>query len=228
MSVTSDTRHRRTRLSAGERREAILDAAMEVFSRGGYHGSSIDQIAQAAGISKALIYEHFPSKRELHGSLLEAHVGELFGRLAASAEMGGEPEDRLRRGLDTFFAFVEERRDAWRMLFRDAVDPDVADQFQRVQAQATGLITALMEADPDMPPADDPERHLIVEMLAQQLSGAMQSLANWWFDHQHVPRERLVQSAVAFSWSGLERLREGWVEPSARRSPAARARPRPR
>jgi AcrR family transcriptional regulator len=192
---------------------------MKVFSRGGYHGSSIDQIAQAAGISKALIYDHFPSKRELHGSLLEAHVGELFGRLAASAQMG-EPEARLRRGLDTFFSFVEERREAWRMLFRDAVDPDVADQFRRVQAQATGLIAALMESDPDMPPTDDPEEHLVVEMLAQQLSGAMQSLANWWFDHQHVRRAQLVDIAVTFAWNGLERVRESRLSARAAR-PAA-------
>jgi hypothetical protein len=134
--------------------------------------------------------------------------------------MGGEPEARLRRGLDTFFAFVEERREAWRMLFRDAVDPEVADQFQRVQAQATALIAALMESDPDMPPTDDPEAHLIVEMLAQQLSGAMQSLANWWFDHQHVPRAQLVEVAVAFAWSGLERVRDGRLSGSPAR-PAA-------
>jgi AcrR family transcriptional regulator len=218
--VTSDTQRPRTRLTAPERKQAILDAAMKVFSRGGYHGSSIDQIAQAAGISKALIYDHFPSKRELHGSLLEAHVGELFGRLAASAQMGGEPEARLRRGLDTFFSFVEERREAWRMLFRDAVDPDVADQFRRVQAQATGLIAALMESDPDMPPTDDPEEHLVVEMLAQQLSGAMQSLANWWFDHQHVRRAQLVDIAVTFAWNGLERVRESRLSARAAR-PAA-------
>ncbi|MFL5820306.1 MAG: TetR/AcrR family transcriptional regulator [Solirubrobacteraceae bacterium] len=195
-------------MSAGERREAILAAAMEVFSRRGYHGTSIDGIAQAAGISKALIYEHFASKKELHGSLLQAQVDDLFERLAASAAAGGEPELRLRRGLDTFFAFVQERRDAWRMLFRDAVDPDVADQLQRVQAQATGLIAALMASDPDMPPPDEPEAQLLVEMLAQQLSGAMQSLANWWFDHQEVPRQALVGAGVDFAWTGLERARE--------------------
>ena len=69
-------------MTADERRGAILQAALDVFARRGYHAASIDEIAQAAGISKALIYEHFPSKRELHVSLLEAEVGELFGRHA--------------------------------------------------------------------------------------------------------------------------------------------------
>jgi AcrR family transcriptional regulator len=185
---------------------------MEVFAASGFHASSIDSIAQAAGVSKALIYEHFPSKRDLHGSLLEAHVGELFARLGASAAQGGEPRERLRRGLDTFFTFVQERRDAWRMLFRDAVDAEVADQLQRVQGQATTLIVDLMASDPDLPAVggDGPDP-LWAEMLAQQLSGAMQSLANWWFDHQEVPREELVAAGVDFAWTGLERVREAEV-----------------
>jgi AcrR family transcriptional regulator len=201
------------RLAAPERRNAILTAAMEVFAGRGYHGASIDGIAQAAGISKALIYEHFASKRDLHGSLLEAHTAELFDRLAASAALGGEPEPRLRRGLDTFFAFVEEHREAWRMLFRDAIDPDVADQMQRVQGQATALIAALMAAEPGVTPSEDPADQRLVEMLAQQLSGAMQALANWWFDHQDVPRAQLVEAAVEFAWEGLERARERRVSP---------------
>ena len=208
MSVTEAPRSPRRRLSAAERRATILDAALEVFSRGGYHGSSIDEIAQAAGISKALIYEHFGSKKELHGSLLEAHVGELFERLASSAALGGEPEARLRRGLDVFFTYVEEHRQAWRMLFRDAVDPDVADQLERVQAQATGLIVALMETDPELPAPRDPAEELEVVMLAQQLSGAMQSLANWWFDHQEVARDAVLAAATDFAWLGLERVRQ--------------------
>jgi AcrR family transcriptional regulator len=198
----------RQRLSGDERREALLEAALEVFSRSGYHASSIDEIARAAGVSKALIYEHFPSKRDLHGSLLDAHVGELFARLAVSEAEGGEPEERVRRGLETFFTFVEEHRDAWRMIFRDAAEPEVADQFQRLQAQATVQITALMESDPDMPAGDDPRTHLLVEMFAQQLSGAMQSLANWWFEHRDVPRDVLVGAAMEFAWTGLARVRE--------------------
>ena len=72
--MASRTEQPRRRLSAEQRRSAILDAALVVFSSRGYHASSIDEIAQAAGISKALIYEHFPSKRDLHVSLLERHV----------------------------------------------------------------------------------------------------------------------------------------------------------
>src|SRR5213080_5140173 len=120
MAATQDSKPARRRLSAPDRRAAILDAALQIFSSRGYHAASIDEIAQEAGISKALIYEHFPSKRDLHASLLESHVQEIFERLAAAAATSDPGEVRLRAGVDAFLEFVETRRDAFRMLFRDA------------------------------------------------------------------------------------------------------------
>jgi AcrR family transcriptional regulator len=185
------------------RRETILAAAEEVFARSGYHGASLDDVAQAAGISKALIYEHFASKRELHASLIGAHVEEIFRRLQANAAAGLTGEERLRGGIDAFLSFVEEHREAWRALFRDAADPEVADVVERVQAQATAVIAALIAEDPEAP--HESERP--IEMHAALLSGAVQSLANWWHDHQDVPRAALVDRAMEFCWIGLDRLR---------------------
>jgi AcrR family transcriptional regulator len=189
----------RRRMPGPLRREAILAAAEEVFARRGYHGAALEDIAQAAGISKALIYEHFASKRDLHASLLEAHVEELFRRLQAGAAPGQPGEERLRRGIDAFLSFVEEHREAWRALFRDAADPDVGAFVVRVQAQATAVIAALIAADPEAP--EGGER--AIEMHAAMLSGALQSLANWWHDHQEVPRAVLVDRAMDFCWVGL-------------------------
>ena len=207
--MSSPTKPRK-RLTAEARRAAILDAALEVFAARGYAASSIDEIATAAGISKALIYEHFPSKRVLHAALLEHHVTALFAMLAESAGTDAPGEIRLRDGVDAFLRFVEERRDAWRMLFRDAADPEVAEAMIGVQQQATLAVAALIAAEPTTPADDDTEgREVAVEMLAQQLTGAVQSLANWWADHPDVPRERLVEMVMEFAWLGLERLRSG-------------------
>jgi AcrR family transcriptional regulator len=185
------------------RREAILAAAEEVFARRGYHGAALEDIAQTAGISKALIYEHFASKRELHTALIDAYVEEIFQRLQASAATGPPGEERLRGGIDAFLSFVEEHREAWRALFRDAADPEVGDVIERVQAQATAVIAALIAADPDAPR----ESEQAIEMHAALLSGAVQSLANWWHDHQDVPRARLVDRTMDFCWVGIDRLR---------------------
>jgi AcrR family transcriptional regulator len=194
---------RRRRMPAALRREALLAAAEEVFARSGYHGASLDDIAQAAGVSKALIYEHFTSKRELHASLVTAHVEEIFRRLEANAQTGTTGEERLRGGIDAFLSFVEEHREAWRALFRDAADPEVGDFMERVQAQGTAVIAALISADPETP-GDHPQA---IEMHAAMLSGGVQSLANWWHDHQDVPRVVLVNRAMEFCWVGIERLR---------------------
>src|SRR5919206_835959 len=113
------------RLGAVDRRAAILDAALEVFSRRGYNGASIDEIAQAAGISKALIYEHFPSKKDLHISLLERHTQQIFVRLAQTADTDEPGEVRLRNGVNAFLEWVETNRDAFRLLFRDTFELEV-------------------------------------------------------------------------------------------------------
>ncbi len=189
-------------MPAAQRRAAILASAEEVFGARGYHGAALEDIAQGAGISKALIYEHFASKRELHASLVEAHVEEIFSRLQANAAAGLPGEQRLRGGIDAFLSFVEEHREAWRALFRDAADPEVGDLIARVQAQATAVIAALIASDPD---ASRDRR--AIEIHAALLSGALQALANWWEEHRDVPRAELVERAMEFCWTGLDRLR---------------------
>jgi AcrR family transcriptional regulator len=226
--VTTRTRSRRSRtrtrprLPAAERRAAILDAAMEVFAERGYHAASIDVIARAGGISKALIYEHFPSKQALWASLLETQVTEVFRRLAAGAATPQPGEVRLRAGVDAFLAFVEERRDAWRMLFREATDPEVMSFLDRVRSQVAGVVAALIAAEPTTNVAEGADRELAIEMLAEQLTGAVQALANWWADHQDVPREVLVERVMDFAWLGLERLRAGETSRGHAAAPAPR------
>src|SRR5205085_512733 len=199
----------RKRLTAEARREAILDAALEVFAQRGYNGSSIDEIAQTAGISKALIYEHFPSKRDLHVSLLESHVQEIFKRLAEAAATSDPGEVRLRAGVDAFLGFVETRRDAFRMLFRDAVEPEVAGIVAAVQRQTAAAVAGMIATEPRKGRGDPKRDAVAIEMLGQQLTGAVQSLALWWGDYLEVFREGLVDLVMNFAWVGLERLRAG-------------------
>jgi AcrR family transcriptional regulator len=191
----------RRRLSAAQRRRRILAAAQEVFAMRGYHGSSLDEIAQASGTSKALIYEHFDSKRVLHETLVAEHAGELARRFAANAARGATGEERLRGGVDAFFGWVAERPEAWRALFRDSADPELAPTIDRLQGQATRALVALVRQGPD---PDEPASEA-VEMYARLTSGACQGLANWWLDHPDVPREELVDRVLEFCWTGLER-----------------------
>ena len=201
----------RKRLTAEARRAAILDAASAVFSARGYHSASIDDIAGEAGVSKALIYEHFASKQELHAKLVEAHAAELYARLAAAVPSVEGSASRLATGLDAFFRFVEERRDAWRMLFREAADPEAVAVLDRMLAQVTAVVAGLIAAEPGARnlPQGDRERERGILLIAQMLVGAVQTVANWWADNEEVPREHLVETAMDFAWLGLERLSRG-------------------
>jgi AcrR family transcriptional regulator len=201
----------RRRLTAEERRAGIRRAALAVFSARGYHASSIDDIAREAGISKALIYEHFDSKQGLYGYLLEQNATELFEQLA-EALAGVEVESgaaRLAAGLDAFFAFVEARRDAWRILFRDVTDPDTSAALARILEQVTGVVAALIAQDPGARSQGGDESEPAIRLLAQMLVGAVQSVANWWAEHPEVAREQAVEMVMDFAWVGLERLSAG-------------------
>jgi AcrR family transcriptional regulator len=205
------------RLTAEERRTGILDAALAAFSQSGYHAASIDDIAREAGVSKALIYEHFASKQELYGDLIARNARELTQRLAA-ALVGLELESsaaRLAAGLDAFFAFVEERRDAWRMLFRDAADPETAAVLDRMLEQVTAEVTVLISQDPGAPTLDSAEDQRGLRLLAEMLVGGAQSMANWWADNPEASRASMVEVAMDFAWLGLERLSRGerWSRP---------------
>jgi AcrR family transcriptional regulator len=211
----------RKRLSGEERRAAILEAALAVFADRGYHASSIDDIAREGGVSKALIYEHFDSKQKLYEELLQQHAGELFERLAAAMDEAGDTgAARLATGLDAFYRFVEEHRVAWRMLFREANDPEMVAVLERIVAQVTDVVAALIAEDHGARSlhAGETAHERPIEMLAQLLVGSVQSLSNWWADHQDVPRERILEMTMDFAWLGLERLSEGerWIPPPAR------------
>jgi AcrR family transcriptional regulator len=197
-------------MSAADRREAILGAALDAFADGGYHETSLDAVAERAGISKALIYEHFDSKRDLHGALLETYGRELLERVTAAIAGATPGEARLRAGIDAFLGFVEERRDAWRMLVRNAGEPDVARSVEVLQADAASAIGALMAEDAEAAQLLRREQSgLAIETLAQQLTGAVRALANWWDENREVPRETVLTMAMEFAWLGLERLGEG-------------------
>ena len=204
----------RRRMSAPARRDALLDAAAEVFARSGYNGASLEEIAATAGVSKALIYEHFDSKRELHIELVNRQAAEVFSRLEQAAESGTSGEERLRLGVDAFLSFVEENRDAWRAAFRDAPDTETADAIAGVQGQAVAVIAGLMAGDPDRRPRSSERAEsqaLFLELHAQLLAGAVQAVANWWYDHPEVPRAAVTDRVMEFCWIGLERVSDGVV-----------------
>jgi len=201
----------RRRLSSDERRERILEGATRVFAERGYSDASMSAIARAAGITPAVIYDHFGSKAELHITLLERETQQMLAFVAAA--LAAAQEDlaaRFRSGIDAFFQFVEEHEFAWRLIFRDApTDPRVAAAYRRLGGGVKGAVGEFLRSS--APPAmlDQPDSDERLETFAQLVTSAQTGLAFWWYENREVPREVVVDRVVDFCWVGLERVATG-------------------
>lgn len=175
-------------------------------------------VARAAGITPAVIYDHFSSKAELHMTLLQRQAEELMSAVGSALESAPEdPEARLRAGVDAFFSFVEQQGFAWWLLFRDPPsDPDIAAAYGRIQQGATAGIAEFIRAAAPTSFLDDPEADRDLEMIAQLLRTAQNGLAAWWYEHPQTPRAVLVDRVVEFAWLGLERVAAGERRPLTR------------
>jgi AcrR family transcriptional regulator len=207
--VRAATRAPRRRLPAAARRELIERAATEVFAERGYAGASIDEIARRSGVTPPVVYDHFASKLDLFTRLLERTRDELLAmwveRLAGAGE---EPtEVRMRRAFDAWARYVEANRFASRMYFQEATgDPDARTAHRAIQAQGRAALGAILGREPGaerIAGGTDPEA---LEMAAEVIRAGLAGLAIWWDEHPHVPRERIVETAMNVLWTGFERL----------------------
>jgi AcrR family transcriptional regulator len=192
-------KNRRRRLQKPERRRVIEDAASALFAERGYAETRLEEIAKAAGVTKQLLYQHFPGKKELHLALLAQHRDELLGRLAGGMTSPGSLLERIERTTDAWFAYVEDNPYASAMLFRDTTgDPLVQAFYRELQGSARAANVALLLAEPDLD--IPPER---VEALAEFIRSAIVGLALWWAEHPEVPRKTVVEVAVDAVAHGL-------------------------
>ena len=166
------------------------------------------QIAAAAEITPAVIYDHFPSKAKLHIYLMQRQTTELLTFVSSAlAEAPDRPEDRIRIGVGAFFRFVEEHRFAWRMLIRDPPsDPEVAAAYLDLENQASEAISAFIEFGAPEALAGYRNPGQAARMFAEILKAGQNGLAAWWYDHPEVPRQEVVDRMVEFGWLGLENI----------------------
>ena len=179
----------------------MLEVAGRLFATRGYSATSMDEIATGAKTSKPMLYAYFGSKHGLYLAYMRQTAERLFERLLTAAPADTPAEQRLLLGLDAFFAFVDERRDGWSVLFQQAAAHDaplageVAARRQRLALIATRLLAEAAAARASAPPKEE------LEALGQALVGAAESLANWWLQHPEVPRATVVSALI-----GLTRL----------------------
>ena len=176
------------RLSRVARRGEILSAARRVFGARGYHEATTRDIAEAAGVSEALIYQHFAGKRQIFEAVIESAADELERMVEAAAGTG----DPLRRALEGYFAFVEAEADLYRVFFHQALQADAA--FTRLYARLAERFLTLVATSLDA--LGNPLSPVRSGMLAHALTGMVSELGLWWVDTRALERTEIVERAA--------------------------------
>jgi len=185
------------RMPAAERREQLLSVALDVFAGEGYHQTSMNQIAEAAGITKPVLYQHFASKRELYLALIEEAGGRLLHIITAPSITETSGRRRIELGFLAYFQWVYDDHDSFQLLFgggsrRDAEFSEAAGKFQsRVADAIEPLITADIDTEHRRTLA-----HAIVG-LAEGVSRRLIRLGND-FDPELIARQ-----VSELAWAGL-------------------------
>ena len=187
------------RMPRSERRAQLLDAAQAVFVQSGYHAAAMDEIADRAGVSKPVLYQHFPGKLDLYLALLDKHCDTLESLVRAALEVGGDNEVRVERTVAAYFQFVTSASAAFRMVFESDLT-SVPQVRARLDAVEMNCAEALAEVIAEDTGADD-ERALL---LGSALAGMAQVAARHWLAQGgDVPEAEAARMISSLAWRGL-------------------------
>ena len=198
--MTSTDSARAPRLPREQRRQQVLGAALEVFSSVGYHAASMDDIAERAGVSKPVLYQHFPGKLDLYLALLDAGLDDL--RAAAKAALTTTTDNRLRVSaiVHAYFAFVEEPSGAFRLVFENdlANEPGVRQRVDAVDLELARLSATVIAEDTGL---SDQQAML----LASGIQGMVQVAARRWLrdDATDSTRGEAAELITSLAWRGI-------------------------
>ncbi|MQA10796.1 MAG: TetR family transcriptional regulator [Pseudonocardiaceae bacterium] len=187
------------RLPRTARRAQLLEAAQYVFVANGYHAAAMDDIAERAGVSKPVLYQHFPGKLELYTALLETHVDELVGRVRDALASTTDNKQRVRAAVEAFYDFVNSEGEAYRMIFESDLrgEPAVQEAVDRATSDCVDAITDTITADAGL----DAQR---ARLLATGLVGLSQVTARYWLSTDRaVAREEAISLIATLAWRGI-------------------------
>jgi len=198
----SDISPRGTRLPRQARRRQLLAAAQAVFVAQGYHAAAMDDIAERAGVSKPVLYQHFPSKLELYLALLDLHTESLVGRVREALASTTDNRLRVAASVAAYFDFVDgdgPDEGAFRLVFETDLRNDPAVR-QRVERMTKGCADAIAETI-----ARDTGSHAAeAQLLSIGLTGLMEVSARWWLTSpDRIPKDRAVELLMGLAWRGI-------------------------
>ncbi|GAB2983171.1 TetR/AcrR family transcriptional regulator [Nocardioides montaniterrae] len=192
-------RSRAVRLPRRERRQQLMSAALEVFVANGYHAAAMDEIADRAGVSKPVLYQHFPGKYELYLALLDASCTAIIENCRAALASTHDNKQRVHATVEAFYAYVAHDTGAFRLVFESDLTNDdaVRRQLERVTVECADAIALVIEEDTGLPAAAS-------RLLAVSLVGMAQVSARFWLsDGAGISRDDAVTLVSGLLWRGI-------------------------
>ncbi len=196
---SADDRPRSARLPRLARRTQLLGAAQEVFVAQGYHAAAMDDIADRAGVSKPVLYQHFPGKLDLYLALLDQHCEALLNAVRTALTSTSDNKQRVAATMEAYFHFVEHESGAFRLVFESDLtnEPAVRERVNRVELDCAKLISAVIAEDTGL----GTEESMV---LAIGLTGISQVTARYWLTAgMPVPRDVATRLISQLAWRGI-------------------------
>ncbi|MCC9173192.1 MULTISPECIES: TetR/AcrR family transcriptional regulator [Arthrobacter] len=190
------------RLPREERRRQLLSAAQEVFVSNGFHGAAMDEIAEAAHVSKPVLYQHFPGKRELYMALLDNHLNTLTEFLRTALNSTTDNKLRVRETMRAYFRFVAQDSQGHRMVFESDLtnDAEVSARIEEFNARFANSIAGVIAEDTKL-------SHLEATLLGRALAGMAQVSARYWLETDGgLDIDAASELVYRLAWRGISRF----------------------
>ncbi|MFC7220455.1 TetR family transcriptional regulator [Streptomyces polyrhachis] len=203
VSAKPPRRARRTRMTGKERREQLVQVGRTIFAERGFEGTSVEEIAAKAGVSKPVVYEHFGGKEGLYAVVVDREMRQLL-EMVTGALTAGHPRELLEQAAFALLDYIEQYADGFRILVRDSpvaqshgsfasLISDIATQVEDI----LGLEFKTRGFDAKLAP-----------LYAQALVGMVALTGQWWLDVRRPKKAEVAAHLVNLAWNGLDGMEE--------------------
>ncbi|MTE19401.1 TetR family transcriptional regulator [Streptomyces sp. TRM43335] len=201
--AAGSTRRGRRRMTGKERREQLLDIGRALFAERGFEGTSVEEIAATAGVSKPVVYEHFGGKEGLYAVVVDRETRRLLD-MVTGALTGGHPRELLEQAAFALLDYIEQYTDGFRILVRDSPVAQSTGTFASlisdIATQVEDILGLEFEArgfDPKLAP-----------LYAQALVGMVALTGQWWLNARKPNKPEVAAHLVNLAWHGLDGLEQ--------------------
>ncbi len=199
-------------MSAAERREQLIETARGLFAERGFDGTSIEEIAARAGVSKPVVYEHFGGKEGVYAVVVDREVRSLLSMMQA-ALTAGRPRALLEQATLALLDYVEQSSDGFRILVRDSPIGSASGSFVSIISDVASRVEHILAAEFTSQGYDA----AAAPMYAQMLVGMVGTTGQWWLDARQPSKDEVAAHLVNLAWHGLAGLEKGPTLRSAAR-----------